>query len=147
MREPSLAMPRLVSILLVEDNPALAELVAVALDEDDVEVAHAHTGAEALTVLEAAPRRPGLVLLDLDLPDMRGLDVLDRIRAADPTRALPVVVLSASEEEEDVVQAATRGANSYVVKPAEFPEFRATVRQVVAYWTRLHRSPAAEERA
>lgn len=133
------------SILLVEDSPALAELVSAALREDEVDVTHAPTGAGALEALAGAARPPRLVLLDLDLPDMRGLDVLERIRAGDAGRAVPVVVLSASEEQADIVQAAATGANSYVVKPAEFPEFRETVRQVVAYWTGLHRAPAREE--
>lgn len=135
------------SILLVEDNPALAELVAVALREHDVTLAHAATGADALGALAEAVSPPRLVLLDLDLPDMRGVDVLRDIRADDPGRTLPVVVLSSSEEEEDIASAAALGANSYVVKPADFQRFRATVQQVAAYWIGLHRAPRHGEPA
>ena len=128
-------------ILLVEDDPALAELVLVALRDDALPVVHVATGAEAIAEVEAAT--PRLVLLDLDLPDMRGLQVLDRVRALDPARTVPVVVLSSSEDEDDVARAAALGANSYVVKPTRFDEFRDTVQCTVDYWTRLHRAPDA----
>lgn len=130
-------------ILLVEDDPALAELTRFALGDFDVDLSHASTGAAALA-RAAAPPPPRLVLLDLDLPDMRGFEVLDGIRGGAAGHAIPVVVLSSSEEEADLARAATGGANSYVVKPAEFEAFRDTVRRTVSYWLELHRPLAAE---
>ena len=127
-------------ILLVEDDPALAELVVIALQDLEVDVLHASTGAAALSAIDASPR-PRLVLLDLDLPDMRGHDVLERGRKGDHGCAIPVVVLSSSEREEDIARAATLGANSYVVKPPDFAAFRDTIRRTVEYWIELHRAP------
>ncbi|CAB4858345.1 unannotated protein [freshwater metagenome] len=128
-------------ILLVEDDDALAELVQLALREISVTIEHAQTGAAALAALERGAPAPRLVLLDLDLPDMRGLQVLERQRERDVQRVIPIVVLSSSEEPEDIARAAELGANSYVVKPPTFERFREHVALVVSYWTLLHRMP------
>lgn len=139
-------MPHPVSILHVEDDPALAELVRVALADVDAAVTHVATGTQALEAL-AVPPRPRLVLLDLDLPDMRGFDVLERVRTDERGAATPIVILSSSDREEDIARAAALGANSYVVKPADFGTFRETVRLVVRYWLQAHRAPATGDPA
>lgn len=131
-------------ILLVEDNPDHEELAMRALRKSGLadEIAVARDGAEALRWLfEAIPSDtaenrplPGLVLLDLKLPKVDGLEVLRQVRAHDRTRLLPVVVLSSSDEERDLVAAYSLGANSYVTKPVDFNEFTEAIRQLGVYW-------------
>jgi CheY-like chemotaxis protein len=131
-------------MLLVEDDEALAELVGLALRDLPVTITHVETGAAALAALDRSDPAPRLVLLDLDLPDMRGLEVLERHRADDPARTVPIVVFSSSEEPQDIARAAQLGANSYVHKPAGFDRFREDVTTTVRYWTQLHRAPESE---
>ena len=134
-----------VDILLVEDNPTDKELTLRALRAVNLadRVRVARDGAEALEMLLGAEgtRRPKVVLLDLKLPKVDGLEVLKRIRADDRTRFMPVVVLTSSEEEKDVLQSYRLGINSYVVKPVDFESFEDAVSKLGPYWLHLNRSP------
>jgi len=137
-------------ILLVEDNPADAELTMDALRECHLvnQVQWVKDGAEALDVLfgsiasAAESRRLKLVLLDLRLPRVDGLEVLRRVRADERTRRLPVVVLTSSHEEIDVVRAYDLGANSYLVKPVESEAFMKAVGEMGLYWMLLNKLPS-----
>lgn len=138
-------------ILLVEDEPNDVELTMRALRRNaiTVEVTVARDGAAALAYLlgpgrgteEALPPLPSLVLLDLNLPKIRGLDVLRRLRQDDRTRLLPVVILTSSREEEDRQAGYQAGANSYIRKPVDFEEFLDVIRQLSAYWLYLNEPP------
>lgn len=135
-------------ILLVEDSPDDVELTVRALRKARIgaKVRVARDGVEAVEALlgDGAALAKGLrvVLLDLKLPRLGGLEVLERIRREEATRALPVVVLSSSREESDVRRAYALGANSYVVKPVEFERFSEAVCEVGSYW--LFRNEAPE---
>lgn len=135
-------------ILLVEDNDDDAFLTERALRKGGVvnEVLRARNGAEALDYLLPEPSRPGdgvpvVVLLDLRMPLVDGLEVLERLRADDRTRLLPVVILTSSREEEDVVRGYRLGANSYVRKPVESEAFSEAVRQLGLYWLVVNEAP------
>ena len=141
-------------ILLVEDNPRDEALILRALRKSNVinEVVVARDGVEALDYLFAggahAGRDPGVtpqvVLLDLKLPKVDGLEVLQRIRADERTRRLPVVVFTSSSEEEDVIRSYDLGANSYVRKPVDFEHFLEATRQLGLYWLVLNEAPPNE---
>lgn len=133
-------------ILLVEDNPDDEALTLRALKKNNIrnEVVVARNGAEALEVLfgdTAAADLPQVVLLDLKLPKVDGLEVLRRIRADARTRYLPVVILTSSREERDIVDGYREGANSYVRKPVDFDEFIEAARQLGLYWLLLNERP------
>ncbi len=138
-------------ILLVEDNPDDEALTMRALRQNNVtnNVIVTRDGAEALDWLfgegEHANRDPKLlpqvILLDLKLPKIDGLEVLRRIRADDRTKLLPIVVLTSSKEEEDIIQAYRLGTNSYVRKPVDFVEFTNAVRQLGLFWLLLNEPP------
>lgn len=137
-------------ILLVEDNPADAELTMDALREGGLvnKVQWVKDGAEALDVLfghgtasAAETRRLRLILLDLRLPRVDGIEVLRAVRADERTRRLPVVVLTSSREEVDVVRAYDLGANSFLVKPVESEEFMRAVGELGLYWMLLNKLP------
>jgi len=132
-----------VDILLVEDNPNDAELTQRAFRKSDLDVrlAIVRDGAEALDYLFGGKPRPKVVLLDLKLPKIDGIDVLRRIRAGERTRTIPVVVLTSSQEERDIVECYELGANSYVVKPVDFDRFYRTVSDIGAYWLVLNKLP------
>ncbi len=132
-------------ILLVEDDPDDEALTRRALEKNKVrnELIVAHDGQEALDYLRDAPRLPELVLLDLKLPKIDGLEVLRRLRADERTRLLPVVVLTSSNEERDVATSYALGANSYVRKPVDFKEFTEAARQLGLYWLLLNEPPPA----
>ena len=144
------------AILLVEDNPDDEALTIRALHKNNIvnEVVVARDGVEALDFLFAAraeaeqkPRQlPQLVLLDLKLPRVDGLEVLRRIRSDPRTRLLPVVVLTSSREERDLVESYSLGANSYVRKPVDFVEFTEAVRQLGLYWLLLNEPPPKQEK-
>jgi two-component system, response regulator len=131
-------------ILLVEDNPSDEELTLRALKKSNIlnRVVVVRDGAEALDYLFArgahasrpADESPQVVLLDLKLPKIDGLEVLREIRADERTKLLPVVVLTSSIQEQDVVTSYGLGANSYVRKPVDFTQFVEAVRQLGLYW-------------
>lgn len=139
------------SILLVEDNRDDQALTLRALRANNIvnEVVVVEDGVEALDYLlgtgpyagaDAAPL-PQVMLLDLKLPKVDGLEVLQRLRAHPRTRLLPVVILTSSREERDIVSSYGLGANSYIRKPVDFDEFREAVRQLGLYWLLLNVSP------
>jgi|SRR5213593_3787539 len=132
-----------IDILLVEDNPNDAELTQRAFRKSElgVRVAIVRDGAEALEYLFSNRPRPKVVLLDLKLPKIDGVEVLRRIRSNDRTRTIPVVVLTSSQEERDIAECYKLGANSYVVKPVEFDRFYRTVSDLGTYWLVLNKSP------
>jgi len=139
------------AILLVEDNPDDELLMLRALAKNDVacEVVVARDGVEALDYLFSPGReaeRPGdamprLILLDLKLPRLNGFEVLQRVRADERTRLLPVVILTSSRERRDVLEGYGLGANSYVRKPVDFEQFLKVVGQLKLYWLGLNESP------
>lgn len=141
-------------ILLVEDNPRDEALTLRALRKSNIanDVVVARDGVEALDYLfgEGAhagrdtDERPQLILLDLKLPKVDGLEVLKRIRADERTRRLPVVVFTSSSEEEDMIRSYDLGANSYVRKPVDFEHFMEATRQLGLYWLVLNETPPAE---
>jgi len=136
-------------ILLVEDNPDHEALTIRALKKNNIvnEVQVARDGAEALEILmgtgrfEAKAVRPSVVLLDLKLPKVDGIDVLRQLRNHEPTRLLPVVVLTSSDEERDVLESYQYGANSYIRKPVDFLQFMESTKQLGLYWLVLNQSP------
>jgi CheY-like chemotaxis protein len=132
------------SILLVEDDADHVELAMRALAKHGVanNVHVARDGAEALDQLFGGGQAlPEVVLLDLKLPKISGLEVLRQIRENDNTRFLPVVVLTSSDEEQDLARAYELGVNSYICKPVSFVEFAEAIRQLGAYWLVLNQSP------
>lgn len=138
-------------ILLVEDNPDDEALTLRALKKNNIfnEVVVARDGVEALDFLFAtgsyADRdigiMPQVILLDLKLPKVDGLEVLSRLRADARTKLLPVVILTSSSEEADIVNSYHFGANSYVRKPVDFAQFMEAVRQLGLYWLVLNEVP------
>jgi two-component system, response regulator len=139
------------TILLVEDNPDDEALTLRSLNKGKVinEIVVARDGAEALDYLfgtgKYAGRDPAelpqVVMLDLKLPKIDGMEVLRRIRAEECTRLLPVVVLTSSDEEKDLVDSYQLGANSYIRKPVDFHQFAEAVRQLELYWVVLNQGP------
>jgi CheY-like chemotaxis protein len=131
-------------ILLVEDDPDHELLTIRALKKSNVanDIRVAHDGEEALGLLFGENAiRPQVVLLDLKLPKVDGLEVLRRIRQTDATRLLPVVVLTSSDEERDVVRSYQLGVNSYIRKPVNFTDFAEATRQLGMYWLVLNECP------
>jgi two-component system response regulator len=139
------------TILLVEDNPDDEELTLRALKKNNIfnEVVVARDGVQALEYLFAEGaylgRDPGVmpqvVLLDLKLPKVDGLEVLRRLRADERTRLLSVVILTSSKEEQDIIAGYSLGANSYVRKPVDFIQFAEAVRNLGLYWLILNEAP------
>ena len=138
-------------ILLVEDNQDDEALILRAFDKNGVrnEVMVARDGVEALDYLFATGAHagrdqrtmPALILLDLKLPRLDGLDVLRRLRADERTRLLPVVILSSSNQEQDVAGSYRLGANGYVRKSVDFADFSEAVRDLTRYWLSLNTAP------
>ncbi|MGF1608362.1 MAG: response regulator [Kiloniellales bacterium] len=135
-------------ILLVEDNADDEALTLRAFGKSNIKnpVVVARDGAEALHYLipadgSPAPDLPQVVLLDLKLPKVGGLEVLRRIRAHERTRLLPVVVLTSSKEDQDLIESYRSGCNSYVRKPVNFDEFIDATRRLGLYWLLLNEGP------
>jgi len=142
-----------ISVLLVEDNPDDADLALRALKKvktssgaQAITIQHVIDGAQALDFLfctgDYADRnrqnRPKVILLDLKLPKVDGLEVLQRIKKEDDIRTIPVVMLTSSREERDLVESYQLGVNSYIVKPVDFEQFIDAVRQLGSYWLGLN---------
>ena len=140
-----------IDILLVEDNPTDAELTLRALKKRNVanNVFWVKDGVEALDFLfctgqyanRPAGRHPHLILLDLKLPRMNGIEVLEKIRSDERTKLIPVVMMTSSEEERNLVESYKRGVNSYIVKPVDFEKFTETVAEVGFYWMVMNKEP------
>lgn len=137
-------------ILLVEDNPSDVELTRRALARKQIgnEMIVARDGEEAIGMLlgprSAALRtQPAVILLDLNLPKVSGLDVLRRLRAEPMTRYIPVVVLTTSNEERDISASYAMGANSYIRKSIDFTAFAETIAQLGRYWLTINEPPPA----
>jgi two-component system, response regulator len=140
-----------VDILLVEDNPSDAELTLHAFSKNKLtnRIHLVRDGAAALEFIfrtgAYADRQhadqPKVILLDLKLPKVDGLEVLRRIKADPTTRTIPVVMLTSSREESDLVQSYSLGVNSYIVKPVDFEQFTTTVRELGMYWLLLNKPP------
>jgi len=144
-------MAQAAEILLVEDSADDVELTLDALRQGNLanQIAVARDGEEALNFLfhRGASAKPGmtpqlkLVLLDLKLPKVDGLEVLRQMKADESTRNIPVVILTSSKEERDVVQGYKLGVNSYIQKPVDFEQFRETVKQAGLYWLVINQPP------
>lgn len=138
-------------ILLVEDNPDDLELTMMAFERNKLsnEIVVARDGAEALDFIfgtgeyagRDTGRKPTVILLDLMLPKVSGLEVLSKIRGSDATRRIPVVILTSSRHQEDIVRSYDMGANSFIRKPVDFDKFVDAVRQLEMYWLVLNESP------
>lgn len=138
-------------ILLVEDNPNDAELAMLAFEKNNItnKVHLARDGVEALEYLFGADSNneeyiknlPQLILLDLKLPKIDGLEVLRKIRANGLTKLIPIVILTSSKEQKDLVEAYNLGANAYVRKPIDFTQFTETVKQLGIFWLLLNEQP------
>lgn len=140
-------------ILLVEDDPNDAELIMRAFRKGKLGicVVHLRDGAEAIDYVADARRGlgdahlPKVIVLDLKLPKLNGLEVLQRLKSDALTKDVPVVILTSSQEENDIAQAYALGVNSYVTKPIEFDAFSKTVTDMGSYWLRLNRTKRKHE--
>ena len=140
-----------VEILLVEDNPEDAELSLRALKKHNLanRVVHVGDGEQALDFILArgsfesrnVENKPKLIILDLKLPKMDGLEVLKALKGDPATRAIPVVMMTSSKEERDIVESYRLGVNSYIVKPVDFEKFVIAVRDLGLYWLLLNQPP------
>ena len=140
-------------ILLIEDNLNDAELSLYALRKFKIanHIHHARDGAEALEYIfgselsgsKLPAQNPRLILLDLKLPKVDGLEVLRKLKANELTRTIPVVILTSSREERDIIESYSLGVNSYIVKPIDFEQFTEAVRDVGSYWLLLNQVPTS----
>jgi CheY-like chemotaxis protein len=141
-----------IEILLVEDNPYDEELTLYALKKHQIanRIEVVRDGAEALEFVfctgsyaaRSIQDQPRMILLDLKLPKLDGLEVLKRIKSDPRTRTIPVVMLTSSEQEHDILESYELGANSYIVKPVDFEQFAKAVQQIGLYWLLLNRPPS-----
>ena len=141
-------------ILLVEDNPDDVELTIRALQKNNIknDIVVAHDGVEALDYLFGRGQyvdrdlndMPAVILLDLKLPKIDGLEVLNQIRSNNLTKLLPVVILTSSKEDKDIVNGYTLGVNSYVRKPVDFNDFAEAVRSLGLYWLLYNEIPPTD---
>lgn len=140
-----------VEILLIEDNPNDAELTMRSFKKNNItnSILHLKDGAEALEFLFGSGQfegrnltnKPKVILLDLKMPKVDGIEVLQKIKADDNTKTIPVVVLTSSKEDPDIDKCYKLGANSYIVKPVDFDSFQKVVTQLGLYWVLLNQPP------
>lgn len=140
-----------VEILLVEDNPTDAELTLRALKKNNItnRIVHVADGEEALNFIFARGKYisrnledgPKVVILDLKLPKVDGLEVLKEMKNNPRTKIIPVVMLTSSKEEKDIIESYKLGANSYMVKPVDFEKFASSIRDLGLYWLLLNQPP------
>ena len=153
LSDSNAATEQVIEILLVEDNPTDAQLTIHALRRQKLtnRIHHVRDGAEALDFLfctgqysdRALNQSPKVVLLDLKLPLVDGIEVLKTMKADSRTFTIPVVVLTSSREDRDIVESYQAGVNSYIVKPVDFEQFTEAVRQLGLYWALLNQPPTA----
>lgn len=144
------------TILLVEDNPDDEALTIRALKKNNIlnEVIVAHDGVEAIDYIFGTGLytgrdiniMPTVTLLDLKMPRMDGLEVLRRIRTDERTRLIPVVILTSSKEEKDLIDSYSLGANSYICKPVDFEKFTEAIQQLSLYWLVVNEGPPKKRR-
>jgi CheY-like chemotaxis protein len=149
--EEIMAIPNEVEILLVEDNPNDVELTLRALKKHNLtnKVHVVKDGAEALEYIFAngayahrkVEHHPKVILLDLKLPKVDGLEVLRQLKSDERTKIIPVVILTSSKEEKDIVESYRLGANSYITKPVDFDKFVNSVSELGLYWLLLNEPP------
>jgi two-component system response regulator len=140
-----------VEIMLVEDNPDDAALTMRALKKQNIanKLIHLHDGAEALDFIYGTGNyagrniqiTPKVILLDLKMPKVNGMEVLEKLKTDETTKAIPIVMLTSSAEDPDIEKCYKLGANSYIVKPVEFEEFTKAVAGLGMYWMLLNRPP------
>ena len=138
-------------IILVEDNPSDADLIKRALNKNNVanKILHLKDGQEVIDYLfgegqwkgRTTTNTPKVILLDLKMPKVSGIEVLKRIKSNPETKGIPVVVLTSSKEDPDIKECYKLGVNSYVVKPVGFEEFSSTVAQLGLYWLLINQQP------
>jgi two-component system response regulator len=138
-------------IILVEDNPSDADLIKRALNKNNVanKILHLKDGQEVIDYLfgegqwkgRTTANTPKVILLDLKMPKVSGIEVLKKIKSNDETRSIPVVILTSSKEDPDIKECYKLGVNSYVVKPVGFEEFSTTVAQLGLYWLLINQQP------
>ena len=143
-------MEPLARILLVEDDPRDVELTMTALEEHNLanEVVIAHDGEEALDYLyrrgkfeSRINQNPAVMLLDLKLPKIDGLEVLEKVKSDEKLKVIPVVVLTSSREERDMVTSYKLGVNAYVVKPVDFHQFVNAIKELGVFWAIINEPP------
>lgn|SRR3989338_2347309 len=140
-----------VDILLVEDNANDAELTLIALQEENLanNIIWLKDGSEALDFIFAEGRyadrklnnQPKIILLDLKMPKIGGIEVLKKIRGDERTKSIPVAIMTSSKEEKDIIESYELGVNSYIVKPVDFEKFTQTVKDIGLYWLVINQPP------
>jgi two-component system, response regulator len=138
---------KVVEILLIEDNMQDAELTIRTLKKSNLahHILHLRDGAEAIQFLypptaSSWSSNLKMILLDLKMPKVNGLEVLKRIKSSERTRTIPTIVLTSSKQEHDISEALSAGANSYIVKPVAYDQFSETVSRIGFYWLKLNQS-------
>lgn len=149
-------MTELKRILLAEDNPKDVELTLTALDEHHLanEVVVVYDGSEALDYLYGRGKyagrngqQPAVVLLDVKMPKVDGLEVLKTLKSDEKMKVIPIVMLTSSREEQDLVKSYNLGANAYVVKPVDFQQFITAIKELGAFWALINEPPLGSVRA
>ncbi|HAN19457.1 MAG: two-component system response regulator [Bacteroidetes bacterium GWC2_33_15] len=138
-----------IEILLVEDNPNDAELTIRALKKNNLanNIIHVTDGEEALSLIHNCLKNnvshslPKIILLDLKLPKVDGLEVLKELKSNDKTKVIPVIMLTSSKEERDIIESYKLGVNSYITKPVDFDQFVEAIKNFGLYWLLLNQSP------
>ena len=135
-------------ILLAEDNPKDAELMFLALEGYNLDIIHVSDGAEALDYLycrgnfsDREPGNPIVIFMDLKMPKLDGMQVIKQIKSDENLKSIPVVMLTSSREEKDLVESYSLGVNAYVVKPVDFEKFMETIKQIGIFWTLINETP------